>query len=229
MSRFKVHAVYDGTTRSIELDRKNFHFSDLKSRVAQKFGTNTFSLRYSSSRGNSIDIQDDSSLQLAVKDALQSRSRFLNVTVSGSGGGGYKPAATQQASRPQAQTQSQPTQRSAQPSRQPQATPSSTPPGTVTSFQVSGNPNSSADRVLVKYDQQPDHFMFTANPSQYDTTVAITVPDPRKLQFLCSWSVQEGSTPRGMQAVQTFNMPFDVTPDLLNASGNTVRLSIPGR
>jgi len=224
-----VHAVYDGTTKSIELDRKSFHYSDLKSRVAPKFGTNTFSLRYSSARGNAIDIQDDSSLQMAVKDALQSRSRFLNVTVSGSGGGGYKP--TQQASRPQAQTQSQPTQRSAQPSRQTQqqATPSSTPPGTVTSFQVSGNPNSSADRVLVKYDQQPDHFMFTAAPSQYDTTVAITVPDPRKLQFLCSWTVQEGSAARGMQAVQTFNMPFDVTPDLLHASGNTVRLSIPGR
>eukprot|EP01120_Amphizonella_sp_Union-15-10_P004424 TRINITY_DN1505_c0_g1_i2.p1 TRINITY_DN1505_c0_g1~~TRINITY_DN1505_c0_g1_i2.p1 ORF type:complete len:233 (-),score=56.29 TRINITY_DN1505_c0_g1_i2:131-829(-) len=231
MSKFRVHAVLDGLTRSIELDRRHFKFNDLRSKVATKFGTNSFSLTYSGSRG-SIDVSDDTTFQQAVKDALQTKSKFLNVTVHAAGG--YKPPVQAAAHQQQQQTRSAPPQHHQQPAQHSQSGgghsqhgSAATPPGTLKSFHVSASPGASSDRVVVKYNQETDYFMFTAQPAQHDTTVAVLLQDPKKLQFVCTWSFQEGPVVRSMQASQTFNLPFEVTADLLTVNGNNVKLTMP--
>eukprot|EP01121_Diplochlamys_sp_Union-15-3_P013557 TRINITY_DN421_c0_g2_i1.p1 TRINITY_DN421_c0_g2~~TRINITY_DN421_c0_g2_i1.p1 ORF type:complete len:231 (+),score=62.27 TRINITY_DN421_c0_g2_i1:86-778(+) len=230
MSKFKVHAVLDGATRSIELDRRNFKFNDLRSKVAQKFGTNTFHLIYNSPRGNSFDISDDSSLQQAVKDALSGKARFLNVKVGGAPSGTKPPT---QASVPHAQQGSQKNTSSAAPAHHGgggghsgSGGGHSGSGGSLASVKVSGTP-SGADKVSVKYDQHPDHFFFTIHPSVHDTSVQVVLADPKKLQFVSTWSFQDGPVIRQMQAAQSFTLPFEVTPNLISVSGNHVKLIIP--
>eukprot|EP01120_Amphizonella_sp_Union-15-10_P005020 TRINITY_DN15760_c0_g1_i1.p1 TRINITY_DN15760_c0_g1~~TRINITY_DN15760_c0_g1_i1.p1 ORF type:complete len:227 (-),score=36.43 TRINITY_DN15760_c0_g1_i1:83-763(-) len=225
MSKFRVHAVLDGSQRSIELERRRFSFNDLRSQIATKFGTNSFSVHYSGSRGN-IDIQDDNSFQHAVKEALSSKAKFLNVTVSAAGG--YKPpaAASHQAAN-LTKSANKGAGHGASHSGHSAHGSAAVPPGSLANFHLSGSSDSSADRVVIKYTQEYDHFYFTAQPSQFDTTVAIVVSDPKKLQFLCTWSFHEGGVVKSMQAAQTFHMPFDVTSNLLHVQGNSVRLDVP--
>jgi len=76
----------------------------------------------------------------------------------------------------------------------------------VTTFQVTADPRSAAIKVRVQPTPGYDHFLFSVQPSKFDTTITVVIEEGTKLVFKCVHS--EGHTQ--VRLTQTFQLPFDI-------------------
>jgi hypothetical protein len=114
-------------------------------------------------------------------------------------------------------------------------TPAQTPlnPGDIliTEFTVAKDPSSSQEKVKIESDQTYAYFLFKPKASKHDTTIRVVLAEKIKLQYQCVYSFedQQQRSIRTVQLTQSFQLPFEATPNLIEVNGQEIKVMIPNR
>lgn len=217
MSSYKIKAVVDGVTKTVESSRPA-NFAQVRQAVSRVSGKGNFSLVYSSGAGQ-INVADDASLTAALKDAETRKLQNVRLVVQDGAGGGYSAPAPQATYAPPPQAAPAPAPAAPAPAPAPAAR--SAPAGTIAQFTLPGS--GSAEKIKITPEQTEGYFLFTPVPSRYQTDVTVVLEGTR-LIYNNQYTFQDGAQLKTMNLTQTFNLPYAPRPDQVQVSGNQVKL-----
>jgi len=216
MSKFKVKASLDNTTRTVEFERQKYDLLALRERTAKAFNVQNVNIRYTSSTNESFYITNDVQLQKAIKDVEKAGLKNLEVKVFKDTSGAPStsaPAAVTSSIRNIPNVASTPAKPVVV------STPTLSTSGTLTSFRLAAIPNG-PDRVAVEPVTLPDHFVFSVKPSKYDADIEVTL-NGTTLNFLTTQTIASGQV---MKGTQTITLPSVPTPQQIQVSGQTIKI-----
>jgi len=197
--------------------------------------------KYASPSSGEIVVVDDSSLHKAIKDAEFRGTHFLELKISsssssqprssyGASGGSASSSPARPAASPSYQQHSSPQSRatapaSASPSRPAASAASGSSGGTLANFSVQADRSSSSDKLVVKANQETDHFAFVCQPSKFPSEVTVHL-EGVKLVYDSTTTSPDG---RITKFTQAFNLPFSPNPDRIEvvssgAQGHILRM-----
>jgi len=224
MSRFKVKASLDNTTRTVEIERQKYDFSSVRDRTAKAFGISNVNIRYTSSTNESFYITNDAQLQKAIKDAEKSGAKNLEVKVfKDASGAPSSSAPTSTASSVASRSIPSSTPTPATTSAAKPVAPTPTVSGSLLVFRLPGIPSSASDRVVVDPQTFQDHFLFSVKPGKFDTDIEVTLTG-NTLSFLTTHSIQEAGGTKIMKGTQGITLPLSPTPQQVQVVGQQIKV-----
>eukprot|EP00029_Vermamoeba_vermiformis_P014282 TRINITY_DN9405_c0_g1_i1.p1 TRINITY_DN9405_c0_g1~~TRINITY_DN9405_c0_g1_i1.p1 ORF type:complete len:293 (-),score=67.92 TRINITY_DN9405_c0_g1_i1:28-879(-) len=101
----------------------------------------------------------------------------------------------------------------------------------ITEFTVAHDPSSNQEKVKIESDQTYAYFLFKPKASKHDTQIRVILAEKIKLQYQCVYSFedQQQRSIRTVQLTQSFQLPFEATPNLIEVNGQEIKVMIPNR